>query len=81
MDYKEKWITLKDYMEKVVMWGSQQVDQIGIEDQNRLAAYKHMLGYMNRLDGSEKTIQTLDGERMNKIIDEIVAEKFDDLSK
>ena len=85
MGHKEKWIALKDYIEKVVMWGQQQVDQISMKDQNKLTAYKHILGYMNWLDDTEKTIRASDEKQMNEIIDEIVAEivaeKFDDLNK
>lgn len=83
MDYKGKWIALKDYIEKVVMWGLQHAGQIDMKDQNKLAAYKHILGYMNWLDDTEKTIRASDAdeEQINKIIKEIIAEQFDDLSK
>ena len=68
-----------DYMIDVVMWGLQKGDRLGIEDQSKLEAYRHMLDYMGQLDGTVKIIPTSDEEQMKKIIKEIVDEQFSDL--
>lgn len=72
MDYKEKWITLKEEIEQVVNCGLQCVGQMGIENQSRLNAYRIILDSMYELDSKEKTKQNSNKEKVDEIVDEIL---------
>ena len=78
MDYKEKWITLKNDLESTVNCELQSVVQMDIKNKNRLTAYRNILDYMYKLDGNEKPIQKSEEEElMDDIYDEIFNEPFE----
>ena len=72
MEYKEKWLSLKEEIESVVNLGLQRVGQMSIENQNRFIAYRTILDSMYELDSKEKTKQNSNKEKVDEIVDEIL---------